>query len=376
MVGDEDQSIYGFRAAYPQALLDFKKNYKNAKILLMETNYRSTPQILNTANKFIKQNKNRKDKNIIPFKPAGEEIQHNIFENIDEQYEYILEQVKNNKQRLAILYRNNDSSIPIVDLFYKNNLNFTIKESDANFFSHQIVVDIQDFIKFYLEPNNIENFKKIYYKINCGISKVIMQKLEIKISKSQNSNVLNTLIYLNEVVYWQRKKLKKIRQEFSTWSKKNTYEIIKAILKNMEYEKYLKKHSKEQKNNFQKLNVIYSLAKNSKNIQDFLDKLLELENKLKKGENNNQGLILSTIHGSKGLEYDRVLLIDAMSGIIPMIEKPGDENTEDFKEYEEEVRLFYVAITRAKSKLEILTYKKANDEEVEESPFVRIRNID
>lgn len=370
MVGDEDQSIYRFRAAYPQALLNFQKEYKKSKVLLMETNYRSTSQILTVANNFIKQNKNRKDKNIIPFRKEGESIKHIIFQNIDDQYKYIVEEAKNNKNKLAILYRNNDSAIPIVDRFNKENINFSIKECDTSFFNHKIIKDIQYFIKYYLEPNNISIFSKIYYKINCGISKEQIRKLTLQLEKRKDLNILDNLILLEETVFWQRKKLENIKFEMGIWKNKNSYEIIKSIFKDLEYENYLKNHKSENVSNSQKINVIYGLAKQNPNIKNFLHELEKLEDDLKQGKYENPNLVLSTIHGSKGLEYDRVLIVDAMEGILPCVEKPKSDKDKRIDEYEEEVRLFYVAMTRAKERLEILTYKTAYDEIIGLSPFV------
>lgn len=370
MVGDEDQSIYRFRAAYPQALLDFQKQYKNAKILLMETNYRSTPQILNVANKFIKQNTKRKDKNIVPYRPSGEPIKHIIFQNIEEQYDYILKEASKTEEKLAILYRNNDSAIPLIDRFIKNKLSFTTKECDTNFFVHRIVSDIKYFIKFYFEPNNMEIFKKIYYKINCGISKEHMKKLSLEMERRKDLGVLDNLMNLEEIVYWQRKKLQNIKLEMLTWNKKNSYGILKAIFKNLEYENFLRNKKAEKTSDMQKINVLYGIAKQNSDIRDFMKRLDELEEKIKEGSRENPNVVLSTIHGSKGLEYDRVLLIDVMQGILPCVAKPESKKGEALEEYEEEVRLFYVAITRAKNKLEILSYKTAYDEFVEESTFV------
>ncbi len=368
MVGDEDQSIYRFRAAYPQALLDFKKQYKNAKVLLMETNYRSTPQILTVANKFIKQNTKRKDKNINPFRKDGEPIKHLIFKSIEEQYKYILKEAQNVTGTLAVLYRNNDSAIPLIDMFMKNNQGFTIKECDTNFFTHRIVTDIKCFIKFYLEPNNIEIFKKIYYKINCGISKEIIKKLAIQMENRKDLTVLDNLINLDEIVYWQRKKLQNVKLEMIMWKQKNSYGILKAIFKNLEYENFLKNKNKEKIGDMQKINVLYGIAKQNPDIRKFMNKLEELEAKIKLGSRESDNVVLSTVHGSKGLEYDKVLLIDILQGILPCVSKP--ENGKISDEYEEEVRLFYVAITRAKNNLEILSYKTAYDEFVEDSPFV------
>ena len=161
MVGDVKQSIYKFREEYPKELLDFEKVYKNSKVLYMETNYRSTPEILQIANNFIKQNVNRKDKNIIPYRKSGQTVKITEIENYEDQYNYLLNILKDSNEQTAILYRNNESAIPLIDIFMKNNVNFKIKEGETLFFNHKLVKDIKNFIKFYFKPNNIKIFEEI-----------------------------------------------------------------------------------------------------------------------------------------------------------------------------------------------------------------------
>lgn len=372
MVGDEDQSIYGFRGAYPQAILSFKNDYKNSTVLLMETNYRSSTEILSFANRFIRLNKHREKKQIIPFKTNKGLIKKIIFKSIDEQYDYIIKKIKNlsKNENLAILYRNNDSSIPIINILTNKNISFSIKESDSNFFSNYLINDIRLFIKFFFEPYNLEVFKKIYYKINCGISKNLIKKLEKEYSNNKSRTVLDKLISLNEIMYWQRKKLKEINLELLLWRRKNSYEIVKSILSNFQYENYLKTRKVDKNSNNQKLNVLYSIAKQETKLEAFYNKLFELEKLAKKGLKTNQNIILSTVHGSKGLEFDNVIIVDVINGILPSVEKIENENSENYMKYEEEIRLFYVAITRAKKNLEILSYESAHENATEISEFL------
>ena len=371
MVGDEDQSIYKFRAAYPKALLDFEKVYKNSKVLYMETNYRSTPEILQIANNFIKQNVNRKDKNIIPYRKSGQTVKITEIENYEDQYNYLLNILKDSNEQTAILYRNNESAIPLIDIFMKNNVNFKIKEGETLFFNHKLVKDIKNFIKFYFEPNNIKIFEEIYYKINCGISKNIINKLKIKLNRiNNNANILDVLTTIDEVLFWQIRKINDIKLKMSFWKNKNTYEIINSILKDLEYEEFIKRKKEEKNVYLQKINILLSIAKQNPDLKKFLLRLDELEEKIKEGNNEETSIILSTIHSSKGLEYDNVILIDVIQGILPCIDKPDSKNLEKLDEYEEEVRLFYVGITRAKNVLKIFKYVKQFGNYVESSDFI------
>ena len=371
MVGDEDQSIYKFRAAYPKALLDFEKVYEDSKVLYMETNYRSTPEILQIANNFIKQNVNRKDKNIIPYRASGQTVKITEIENYEDQYNYLLNILKDSNEQTAILYRNNESAIPIIDIFLKHNVNFKIKEGETVFFNHKVVNDIKNFIKFYFEPKNIKIFEEIYYKINCGISKNIMNKLKIKLNKlNNNANILDVLTTIDEVLFWQIRKINDIKLKMSLWRNKNTYEIINSILKELEYEEFIKRKKEEKNIYMQKINILLSIAKQNPDLKRFLIRLDELEEKIREGNKEDANIILSTIHSSKGLEYDNVILIDVIQGILPCIDKPDSKNIEKLDEYEEEVRLFYVGITRAKNVLKIFKYIKQFGNYVESSDFI------
>jgi DNA helicase-2/ATP-dependent DNA helicase PcrA len=138
MVGDEDQSIYTFRAAFPRALLDFEKTYPGAKVYLMENNYRSTKNIVSAANMFIKQNRERYDKNMFSERDEGERVKYTCLEEKNNQYRYIgaeLEKEKN-LSGIAVLYRNNVSVIPLADVLQRSNIPFYLRDAKNHFFIH------------------------------------------------------------------------------------------------------------------------------------------------------------------------------------------------------------------------------------------------
>ncbi|MEE1333512.1 MAG: ATP-dependent helicase, partial [Erysipelotrichaceae bacterium] len=154
LVGDEDQSIYGFRAAYPQALLHFTENWENAKVLLLEDNYRSTGNIISAASDFISRNMFRHSKNMKAVRQEGEHIHIIEVSGRSGQYRWLLEKAKENKDQFAVLYRNNDSAIPLIDMLNKNGISFYMRANDALFFSSRIVNDIRDIITFAYCPDN------------------------------------------------------------------------------------------------------------------------------------------------------------------------------------------------------------------------------
>lgn len=374
MVGDEDQSIYQFRAAYPQALLNFKTRYPNSKVLLMQTNYRSSKEIIEQSNQFIKQNTDRMDKTIIPgAKIKGKKVKKIIFNSIQEQYEYVVKVSKKQKDTLAILYRNNDSAIPLVEILKNNRIAFQLKEQDTNFFKDKMVKDIKDMFAFSKQMNNLEIFKRIYYKINCGIRKEMVEEIKQNAIKE---SILDMLLKQEEIPNWQLNKLVNVKRNLQVLQHKNAYEAVMIILKEIEYEEYLqnKENQNEKGSNYQqKLNILLGIAKRNRSVKKFLEALQQLEDIVRQGENTNSNIILSTIHASKGLEYDKVLIIDVIDGILPIvpkIESEKEQQKEKKEQYEEEVRLCYVGMTRAKKELEILSYQQDYRGEKQTSEFL------
>lgn len=370
MVGDEDQSIYQFRAAYPQALLDFEKTYPHAKVLLMETNYRSTPQIVEMANGFIKQNKKRKQKEMRAEQEAGKAVIHKCFTTMEEQYDYILKNVENGKQTTAILYRNNDCAIPIINLLTKHKVSFWLREQETNFFTDKMVEDIKQIIAFAEKRNDFTLFEKIYFKLNCGISKQFV-KDAYEIWKKKKEDIFDIMLDYFELPLWQVKRLVNVQRELRCLYAKNPFAMLQTIMENIEYKAFLESRASAQNgisSYQQKINVLYAIAKTATNLEDWIERLQELEAIIKKGSAEyNSKVILSTIHASKGLEYDKVILLDVVDGILPSVCKGTKDRQE---EYDEEVRLFYVGMTRAKKELEILTYKRDFGFHLQTSEFV------
>lgn len=170
MVGDEDQSIYGFRAACPDALMQFEDDHPGARVLFLETNYRCSPQIVSLANQFIRQNTARRDKQMRAASPAGLPVQ--IWRCKDRKAQYhalaqLAADVARGKQTgtTAVLYRDNDSAIPLIDLLQRAGLPYRTRASEGSFFSSRIVRDVTDFLHLALDPKDSYAFLRIYYKM-------------------------------------------------------------------------------------------------------------------------------------------------------------------------------------------------------------------
>lgn len=171
LVGDEDQSIYGFRAAYPDALMQFERTYPGARVLLMEENYRSTPEILRTADAFIRRNHDRRPKTIRPTRASGAGVHLVRAADRAAQYAWLIHAAAHSDGQMAVLYRNNDSVLPLIDLLDRRGIPYRCRQTDDTFFTHRLVTDILDIIAFAHDGQNAEVFLRIYYKLGGGISK-------------------------------------------------------------------------------------------------------------------------------------------------------------------------------------------------------------
>ena len=355
MVGDEDQSIYGFRAAYPKALLNFRYDYLNPYILRMERNYRSTTQIVDKAQSFISQNKGRYEKNMIAERGAGEEV---VFEQTDSreaQYMRLLEIAKTTNRETAFLYRDNESSVILVDLFLRNNIPFKLRKPEMNFFGNRVVKDIIAYLSLSLNEYDVDAFKKI---CNKGMVYLRNQQKEYAINncKFKRISVYDALEGQMQYIKESRRNMARdFRAVMKRVAKAESCDAISILLDNG-YEKYLKKNNLDSG----KIEILQILSKQELDVRKFLNRLTELEKLMQQefssGEEN--AVILSTIHSSKGKEYDSVYMLDVFDGRFPSSRPNIFSRSKDNADGEqEERRLFYVGITRAKNKLTVFGIK-------------------
>lgn len=355
MVGDEDQSIYGFRAAYPEALLSFERQHPGAKVLLMEENFRSDASIVQAADAFIQKNQHRHEKHMKASRPALKEIRQITLGGRSAQYTYLLKTAKNCTSQTAVLYRDNESALPLIDLLERNGIPYRMRNADLTFFTHRVVQDIQNLILFAYNPSNTDLFLQIYYKISSYLNK--QKALEIcRLSEEKGLPVFTAAIRFARLPMMTQNTCKKLQQQFQELTKQNTRNAIQKIVQNMGYAEYLERSGMSD----QKLFILRTLAKQEPDPLAFLNRLDDLRTLIKEKEQaRNSPLILSTIHASKGLEYDRVLLLDIVDGIFPESVptptwKTSDTDEKEMETYEEERRLFYVGVTRAKEELILL----------------------
>ena len=386
VVADEDQSIYSWRGAEPKYLLNFKKVYPKAKILMMLQNYRSSRDIVDVANIFIKQNKERYDKNMFTENPVYKPIKLKTLNNYNLQPQYLVDHILKigNYHDVAVLYRNNISSILLMDSFDRANIPFYMKDSDNLFFNHWVVQDILNFMRFSFDLRRTDVFERIYSKFNSYITKSQMEELK-KINN--NHSVFDNLLTMNSLKEYQKSIIKKFKDSYTKINNASPKNVIQIIRNDLGLERVLKDRSKKYGNNFENLvdilDTLEMISNSTNTLVEFANRLKHLESIMKASKFNKgkNAVFFSTFHSSKGLEFKTVYMIDLINGVIPSKsnkEKSGEsQNIIEEKEIvdleeekEEEVRLFYVGMTRAKKNLELITYTKKFNKEVEQSEFL------
>lgn len=356
MVGDEDQSIYGFRAAYPEALLSFKDRYPGARVLLMETNYRSDAGIVAAADAFIRQNSLRHEKHMRPWHQEAGTIRTIDIVRRKGQYGYLLKVARNlmekdaeDQKTTAVLYRDNESALPLIDLLEKQEIPYRIKNAEISFFSHRIVNDIRNIILFAADTTNTELFLQIYYKLQFFIKKADAEAICAQAKREEISVFDAALSYYGEGD-WTAGKVKAMRTHMANMMREPADKALFRILNPMGYLDYVERS--RLKNT--KTEILQMLAQGERSPLALVERLDALAEILRNKEDDKEAkLVLSTIHSSKGLEYDTVYLLDVADGIFPetVLTSYRSADKEEIAAYEEERRLFYVGVTRAKENL-------------------------
>ncbi|TAH60115.1 MAG: ATP-dependent helicase, partial [Gottschalkiaceae bacterium] len=257
IVADDDQSIYGFRGAVPEELLDFKSIYPNTKMFYMEENYRSSKNIVYICNEFIKKNTSRYVKNLITSNSNNRPITIVKVKDQYQQYKYIIENISKKQcfYNSAILYRNNISLIGMVEGLIRHNIPFHVRDSKMSFFNHWVLKDIVAFLEVALEPKNSLAFEKIYYKMNRYISK---DSISYVLKANMSHSVFDILLEYPGFQYFQLDRIRSLKREFKSLSRKNPYEGISFIEKELEYANYLRDNCKSLGYSYESIKAIIS----------------------------------------------------------------------------------------------------------------------
>ncbi len=355
MVGDEDQSIYGFRAAYPEALMNFEKDYEGAKVLLMEQNFRSTVEVVAAANAFVKENRFRREKVIEATRESGLAVQKINALDRTAQYKFLFALAEHCDGDTAILYRNNDSAMPLIDHFERKGIAYNCKKPEEAFFSNRVVGDITDIIHFAHAPTDAELFMRIYYRFDLRIPKKAAETACV-VGRRSGKPLLEELASVPDLPSYAKDGVIELAQMMEKLPTDSAVDAIDRIWNRMGYGQYVMNNKLDRG----KYAILRMLAANEPSAMALLRRLEELQGIVQMHTNSSANkLTLSTIHSSKGLEYERVYLLDVLDGILPSISLEDAESDDEIKLYEEERRLYYVAMTRAKDELYLFTCEQS-----------------
>ena len=367
LVADDDQSIYGFRGAFPTYLLEFPTHFPEAKLYYLADNFRSDANIVETASAIISENKHRFSKNMVPSHPAIEKPIVRLFDDLTGRNSYLIEQLKSSSGTKAILYRNKVSSLSLLDALERNHLSFQIKDTPLREFNHWMLEDLIAFFTLALIPQDIDSFVRIAYKMNGFISREMLNHVK---SNQRGRSIFSILVELPFLQDYQTRTQERLQSQFDTLRTLRPYDAIHYIETELGYLDYIKSNTQRLGLSMNyartRLDAFKAIAKPLKTGFDFINRISELKTYLQENFNNSDEPIqLTTIHGSKGLEFDEVFLVDVNPQIFP-----GYKATES-DALEEERRLFYVGMTRAKKRFELLHVEFINGSFNDNSLFIK-----
>ena len=378
VVGDEDQSIYGFRGSRPDFLLEFEEYFSNTKKVLLDINYRSKGEIINIANRLIEKNTNRYEKVIKCGQGNGAKVNYISPEDSEEEAVYIAKDIKNKVQEdyteytdFAVIYRTNIQSRALVDVFMDMRIPFVVKDSIVTIYDHWAAQDILAYLRIGVNPNSNKDWIRIINKPFRYISKDNLNLIK------DEPDFINSLINKCDLHPKQVKTINDLDIDISYVKGLNPKNAISYIRTTLDYDRYILDYctNRKIKTNglIEILNELESSATNFKTIQEYLEHIERVKSEIVDNKNNKEtdGVIFTTMHSAKGLEFKNVYIIGANEGTIPH-EKSYEIDDEEKKndQIEEERRLMYVEITRAEENICISSPINKYGKRVSKSRFV------
>lgn len=369
IVGDDDQSIYRFRGARPDIMLGFKKDHPDTKEILLDVNYRSTKAIVNGAARVIRHNVNRYPKQIITTNEQGETVHIQEVRHPIEESKYVVSQIQEAKKRgipsseIAVLFRTNVEARALAETFMEYNMPFRMKERMPNLYEHFIAQDLTTYLKMALGDRSRKSFLAIMNRPNRYIGRDSVEGTTISFESLRK-------FYCDKD--WMLDRIDQLEVDFRILKNMAPYGAIQYIRKHIGYDEFLKEYAAFRKINMEDLKEVLreieERAKAFRTIEEWFTHIEEYSEELKRQsqqkETDPEAITFMTMHGSKGLEFDLVFIIGANETITPY------KKAETKEEVEEERRMFYVAMTRARKKLIISYTKERNGKSMAQSRFV------
>lgn len=357
-VGDNDQAIYSFRGANYRNILNFEKDYKDAKVVLLEENYRSTKNILSAANCVIKNNKNRKDKNLWSEKGLGEKVTYyRAFDEKEESF-FCVNEIKRlhnegvNYEDIAILYRTNAQSRTLEEEMLKHNIPYRVVGS-FYFYSRREIKDLLAYLRLIHNEKDDISLLRVINTPKRGIGLKTIQNIIDKADR-EGTSIYEAISSGKELEFKKIiEELKEISENVSLTELVEKILVVSGMRKELESEKTLESEVRlENLEEFKSITASFESVDGLVSLEDFLLETSLVSDREEYRDDTNK-VSLMTVHSVKGLEFSYVFVVGLEEGIFPHI-----NSLMDSYELEEERRLCYVAITRAKEKLYLINARK------------------
>lgn len=369
VVGDDDQSIYRFRGAKPEIMLRFGDDFPRAKTVLLDTNYRSQENIVMHALNLISHNKERYQKRIKAEKEAQTEVEYAVFENARQENLRIIRDIAAAIERggsyedFAVLFRTNTQPRLLMEQMMEYNIPFRTRERVPNLYEHWIAKDIFAYIRIASGSRERRDFLQIMNRPKRYISRESLDEEYV---------AFDVWEWFYEEQPWVAERIRKLEQDIKRLERMNPFAAINYIRKGIGYDEFLEEYADYRRIRVDDLyDVLDELQESTKGFDNFdgwfshiEEYTKELERLYREQGEKGESVTLATLHSAKGLEYENVYLIDVNEGIMPYKKAVLDADIE------EERRMFYVGMTRAKKNLHLFSVKQLNQKDADISRFI------
>ncbi len=369
IVGDDDQSIYRFRGARPEIMLHFPEDYPNAETVTLDINYRSSKAIVRQAGKLIANNEKRFPKNITASHGQGEAVALREYENVKEELQDVTDGIRacvaqgTPYEEIALLFRTNAGSRMAVEQLMADSIPFQMRDRLPNLYDHWISRDILTYLNIGLGSRRRADFLQICNRPNRYLARDAFDSPQVS---------FEALYEYYEGKDWMCRRIEKLEQDLQLIGRMTPFGAVNYIRFAMGYEEYLKEYAAYRRMKpeefLERLDELQELSRGWKTAGEWFRHIEEYREKLaedaKKNQQEKSGVTISTLHSVKGLEYDCVYILDVNEGVMPYQKAVLEE------EIEEERRMFYVGMTRARKRLTLCSVRERFDKKTEPSRFL------
>ncbi len=371
IVGDDDQSIYRFRGAKPEIMLNFTKDYPDAKTILLDQNYRSVAPVIRGALKVIGENERRYVKQIQDVRGEGQKIDIQELDSREHESLYLVKCIRKSLEQgipysgIAVLFRTNQGAGPFAERLMEFNLPFEMRDALPNIYDHWIAQDIFAYLHLAHVGLDRTEFLQVMNRPKRYIGRDSID------AKTVSFETLRTYYEDRE---WMLDRIDRMESELKLLARMTPYAAINYIRRGIGYEDYLAEYARSRRMKpeelFDLLDEIQQGAKPYRSYEEWLrhieDYRAKLEEKRSAQKTQEDAITLATLHGSKGLEFQEVFLVDVNEGVIP------HRRAVQEADLEEERRLLYVGMTRAKDRLHIFYTRQRYGKAAEPSRFLDV----